>query len=291
MQLTCFVIMPFRTDFDLVFNTVREAAAEAVPEDEMVCSWLKDVHAAGRITDDIHNSIRSASICVSELTGNNPNVMWETGYAMALGKPTILIAQDIGDLPFDLKVHRVVPYLPNELQDLKRRLVKAIQETMSAYALKTNTAAAQVAVPVERRTIAVTGTMSAVPAMLQRRVPATLEPYLSDHTRWLTGSSGIVDEMVLEYLLARGQKAAAVGYNRYDFSETVRQMSADGRIDFIDASVEPVPKALGGPSRRDSFFCAKADLVVLFWDSASRGTGELKDYFLNNNITLLVGFV
>jgi nucleoside 2-deoxyribosyltransferase len=243
MQLTCFVIMPFRTDFDLVFNVVRSAAAEAVPEDEMSCCWLKDVHAAGRITDDIHNSIRKASLCVSELTGNNPNVMWETGYAMALGKPTILIAQDIQDLPFDPKVHRVLQYIPNDLEDLKHRLVKAIRETMSAYALKTSTGA-QVAVRTERRTIAVTGTMNAIPAKVRRRVPAVLEPYLSDHTHWLTGSSGIVDEVVLEYLLARGQKAAAVGYHRFDFSETVRQMSATGQIDFIDASVEPVPKGL-----------------------------------------------
>ena len=104
-------------------------------------------------------------------------------------------------------------------------------------------------------------------------------------------SSGIVDEVVLEYLLASGQKAAAVGYHRFDFSETVRQMSAAGQIEFIDASVEPVPKSLTGPSQRDSYFCAKADMVVLFWDSASKGTQELKDYFLHNNVTLLVGFV
>jgi nucleoside 2-deoxyribosyltransferase len=290
MELTCFVIMPFRTDFDLIFDAVRDAAAKAVPEDELICTWLKDVHAAGRITDDIHNSIRKASLCVSELTGNNPNVMWETGYAMALGKPTILIAQDVRDLPFDLKVHRVLQYRADQLEDLKCRLVKAIQETMSAYAVRTTTAARAV-VRSENRTIAVTGSMNAVPAKVGRRVSAVLEPYLSDNTRWLTGSSGIADEVVLEYLLARGQKAAAVGYHRYDCSEAVRQLSEVGQIEFIDASVESVPASLIGPSQRDSFFCAKADLVVLFWDSASKGTQELKDYFLKNHVTLLVGFV
>jgi nucleoside 2-deoxyribosyltransferase len=290
MPLTCFVIMPFRPDFDAVFDTVREAVAEAVPGDEMTCFWLKDVQAAGRITDDIHNSIRQASLCISELTGNNPNVMWETGYAMALGKPTILIAQTIEDLPFDLKVHRVIAYEPDRRDALKLRLVKAVEDTMSTYALKAKPEVETKTRP-ENRTIAVTGGMSAVPAKLLRRVPAMLEPWLSAHTRWLTGASGATDEAVLNYLVARGQKVSAVGYSSLDSSEAVRRMVETGKIGFIDASSEPVPKTLAGPSKRDSFFCAKADLVVLFWDGRSQGTAEVRDYLMHNNVSLLLAFL
>src|SRR5207248_2647140 len=83
--MQCLVIMPFGEAFDPVFRAVRNTVAGAVPGQPIDCYWLKDVHAAGRITDDIVAGIQKAALCVSDVTRSNPNVMWETGYAMALG--------------------------------------------------------------------------------------------------------------------------------------------------------------------------------------------------------------
>src|SRR2546421_1066636 len=116
--MQCLVIMPFRGNFDPVFRVVQTTVVNAVPGQPIDCYWLKDIHAAGRITDDILSGIQKAALCVSDLTQSNPNVMWETGYAMALGKPTVLISQDVETVPFDLKVHRVLPYRLDALDAL-----------------------------------------------------------------------------------------------------------------------------------------------------------------------------
>jgi hypothetical protein len=96
---------------------------------------------------------------------------------------------------------------------------------------------------------------------------------------WYCGSNGIVDECALEYLLKNEQPVVTVAYYRYDFSQGVRQLVQQGKVQFIDASVESLPKGLTGPSERDIFFCVKADLVVLFGDGKSAGTKKLIRYF------------
>jgi nucleoside 2-deoxyribosyltransferase len=49
-------------------------------------------------------------LVIAEITPANPNVFYELGYAQALGKPTILLAQRGGTLPFDIRSFRVVYY-------------------------------------------------------------------------------------------------------------------------------------------------------------------------------------
>jgi hypothetical protein len=44
----------------------------------------------------------------------NPNVMYETGIAHTLGKHVIPITQAVEDIPFDIRHHRVLKYLPNK---------------------------------------------------------------------------------------------------------------------------------------------------------------------------------
>lgn len=55
--------------------------------------------------DRIFNQISKAGIIVADMTGRNPNVFYEVGYAHALGKITLLLTQNADDIPFDLK-HR-----------------------------------------------------------------------------------------------------------------------------------------------------------------------------------------
>ena len=289
-KLKCFVVMPFRDEFDAVFETIRDAAANAVPGEEIHCHRLKEVHAAGRITDDIIDSLSGAALCVADVTGGNPNVMWETGYAMALNKPTILIGQCVDALPFDLKVHRVLPYSIGDLRSLSPPLAEAIRQTLARYDVRPK------ATPIDRvqagsSTVAVTGSMQADHLRASRRVETLLRPFIGSGATWLCGSSGVVDESVLKYLLAQGERVATVGYHRYDLSEAVRELVDAGKLPFLDASVEALPKGLAGPTPRDLLFCMKADLVILFWDGESAGTRSLIQYFTDAGKNLLIGFV
>lgn len=289
-RLECFVVMPFGDELDPVFETVRDSTKRAVPDQEIHCYWLKDVHAAGRITDDIVTSLQRAALCIADVTGCNPNVMWETGYAMALGKPTILVGQAIDQLPFDLKVHRVLEYSPSDLTSLGQRLGEAVRQTMARYELETTSTGQDLQSPVAW-TVAVTGTMRADPARAAHRIETLLAPYTGAGTLWYCGSNGTVDETVLEYLVSSGERATAVGYHRYDVSERVRELVKEGQIAFLDGSTVQLPRGLQGPSERDVFFCTRADLVVLLWDGESQGTGVLVDYFERNGKNVLIGFL
>ena len=58
----------------------------------------------------IYNQISKADLIVADVTGKNPNVFYEVGYAHALGKKTILMTQDTDDIPFDLKHYPHIVY-------------------------------------------------------------------------------------------------------------------------------------------------------------------------------------
>jgi nucleoside 2-deoxyribosyltransferase len=284
--------MPFAREFDPVFLASKVAVSNALPGEEIECSWLKDTLAAGRITDDILHGIQHSAFCIADISGNNPNVMWETGYAMALGKPTILIGQSVDTLPFDLKIHRVLLYKIEHLDQFTDNLANAVRQTLARYELHTKMDEAVRTLSLSTsRTIAVTGTMTADEARARQRIWTVLQPYMDADVTWYCGGRGKTDELVLAYLVAQGKRPTVVGYNRYELSPTVRKMITDRTIGLVDASVENLPKGLKGPSERDVFFASKTDLVILFWDGESSGTQRLVDHFKFHKINALIGFV
>jgi hypothetical protein len=102
-----FVLMPFSADFDDTYQLAiklacEKAGAYAERVDEQIFQ--------GSILDRIYNQIAKADLVVADLTGRNPNVFYETGYAHALGKPTILLTRDAEDIPFDFKHYPHIVY-------------------------------------------------------------------------------------------------------------------------------------------------------------------------------------
>ena len=67
-----------------------------------------------------------ADLIVADLTGRNPNVFYETGYAHALNKRVILLTQRAEDIPFDLKDYPHVVY-GGRIFQLKPELEKRIR--------------------------------------------------------------------------------------------------------------------------------------------------------------------
>ena len=58
--LKCLVLMPFADEFDPVFQTVQAAVQDAPPDRSTSCEWIKHVHPAGCITDDIVSGIEQS---------------------------------------------------------------------------------------------------------------------------------------------------------------------------------------------------------------------------------------
>lgn len=105
----CFVLMPF----DYRFNLIYEDKIKKIVEDdefELNCKRADEIFGTRPIIEDIWEYIRKARILVAELTGKNPNVFYELGLAHAMNKDVILITQDIGDVPFDLRHYRCIVY-------------------------------------------------------------------------------------------------------------------------------------------------------------------------------------
>lgn len=68
------------------------------------------VYGPGNILEDIVRGIETAQIVIAEITPINANVFYEVGYAHALKKQTILLAENGTKLPFDLSGFRCLFY-------------------------------------------------------------------------------------------------------------------------------------------------------------------------------------
>jgi hypothetical protein len=68
------------------------------------------VYGPGSIMEDVIRGIETAQIVIAEITPINENVFYEVGYAHALKKPTILLAEKDKKLPFDLSGFRCLFY-------------------------------------------------------------------------------------------------------------------------------------------------------------------------------------
>ncbi len=119
------LMMPFSKEFDNVRDAIKATASSL----SLDCKRVDDIWDDSTIIQDIFNLIYRSSIVVCDFTGKNPNVFYETGIAHLLGRKVIIITQNIDDVPFDLKHHRCLKYLPNceGLRDLENELRKRMK--------------------------------------------------------------------------------------------------------------------------------------------------------------------
>src|SRR5947209_4307499 len=118
-----FVLMPFDTKFNDIYKFgIKDAADDVGAYAERVD---EQVFVEG-ILDRILNQISKADVIVADMTGRNPNVFYEVGYAHALGKVVLLLTQKAEDIPFDLK-HRPHTVYGGQIETLRRELVTKLQ--------------------------------------------------------------------------------------------------------------------------------------------------------------------
>jgi len=102
-----FVAMPFKPDLKPIYEKIIAPVLklyrfEPIRGDE--------IYKSGDVIDQVVETIQKAELVVCDLTGSNPNVFYELGIAHALGRKTILISQNVVELPFDVKKLRAIPY-------------------------------------------------------------------------------------------------------------------------------------------------------------------------------------
>lgn len=115
-----FVLMPFSEEnewlfYEVLAPTIRELGLEPIRADTSLDQQ--------NILKDIVAGIMASSIVVADITGLNPNVMYELGMAHGLQKPTIILTQSVSSAPFDLRPYRMLPY-SSHFQDANRLMTQ-----------------------------------------------------------------------------------------------------------------------------------------------------------------------
>lgn len=119
------VMMPYSREFDQVYETIQ-ASCKSVG---LVCERADNIWEESTIIQDIFNLIFRSRIVIADLSGYNPNVLYEVGIAHTLGRPVVPIAQASAKPPFDLAHHRTLVYLANEqgLTEMRKKLERRLR--------------------------------------------------------------------------------------------------------------------------------------------------------------------
>ena len=116
-----FVAMPFAEEMDDVYYFGIQGP---VRESGFLCERADLEVFSGDIVQWIRSRIETASLVIAELTGANPNVYLEVGFAWGCGVPTVLLVRDPDELRFDVKGQRCLVY--RRIKDLHDALGKEL---------------------------------------------------------------------------------------------------------------------------------------------------------------------
>src|SRR3954468_16217721 len=73
----------------------------AIPEPRFTANLVSNANAVGVIQKSIVQNLYKSDIVVCDVSGKNPNVMFELGLRLAFDKPTVIIKDDKTDYSFD----------------------------------------------------------------------------------------------------------------------------------------------------------------------------------------------
>ncbi|MGR8951975.1 MAG: hypothetical protein ACU83V_06130 [Gammaproteobacteria bacterium] len=132
---SCFLVMPFSHAWSDDVHKILVGSCQSLSVQAMRGD---DVFTPTDILTDIWKSLNSADFVIADITGRNPNVLYELGIAHTLAKPVLIISRNAGDIPIDLSTRRVILYGLNEENwrvDLELKATQAISEIIRAYDL------------------------------------------------------------------------------------------------------------------------------------------------------------
>lgn len=171
----CFVLMPFGGTFD---QTYRDVMQPAISEAGLEPMRADQLFFPGAVMEQIRAAIQQSRLCVADVSGRNANVLYEIGIAHTIGKPTILLAQDIHDVPFDVRQYRLILYgnTPKERYAARDALRKSIEAVLGLDGLA------------EARRLLDRGALRAAAAMAGVLLEHVLRQFMQKHDLCVTES-------------------------------------------------------------------------------------------------------
>lgn len=125
---TMFCAMPYDESFDDVFRYPMRGAAS---DNGLTARRVDQDEFRGDVVDKIKGLIKSSAILVADMSGSNPNVMYEVGYADGLGIPVIPICSTpLDKLPFDVAQQNTILYSVGQTGQLVPKLSERVARVL-----------------------------------------------------------------------------------------------------------------------------------------------------------------
>ncbi|MBB4402505.1 MULTISPECIES: RNA helicase [Rhizobium/Agrobacterium group] len=134
----CGIVMPIAAmlpDYEAVHWTrVKQIISDAISQTGMVPRLVSDSDEVGVIHAQIVQNLYDDEIVVVDVSGKNPNVMFELGLRLAFDKPTVIVKDHETDYSFDTSPIKHIGYRRDQRFDdveiFKEKLKKAIEATL-----------------------------------------------------------------------------------------------------------------------------------------------------------------
>jgi hypothetical protein len=143
-KASCFIVMPFSQEWSADVHRILARACEAAGVRPVRGD---DLFTPTDILEDIWQSINAADFVIADITGRNPNVLYELGIAHTLAKPVLILSKEAADIPIDLATRRVILYGQKAdawREDLARMIQEAIAKVVEDYGLESRGSTGQI---------------------------------------------------------------------------------------------------------------------------------------------------
>jgi hypothetical protein len=120
--------MPFKEEFDDVYFVAMSDAAVSVGA---TCVRIDKEYFQGDIVQKLKQDIKDSIVMIADISGANPNVLYEVGFSHGIGKPIIHICSTpLKKLPFDVMTWKTISYKKGQTHALKGKLAKELKELL-----------------------------------------------------------------------------------------------------------------------------------------------------------------
>jgi hypothetical protein len=114
-------LVPADADLEDVFYYGIQSPVHALG---LLCERVEETLLSEDLFESVRQRIETASVVVADLTGANPNVYLQLGYALGKGRPVVLLAQDGAMIQFELRGQK--PLLYRRIKDVEALLAGAL---------------------------------------------------------------------------------------------------------------------------------------------------------------------
>jgi hypothetical protein len=117
--LTCGLVMPISTvdgcpaEHWSDVKAIITESIEGIADPKFTVKLVSDADDVGVIQKRIVQNVYSSDVVVCDVSGKNPNVMFELGMRLAFDKPTVIVKDDKTDYSFDTGIIEHVGYPRN----------------------------------------------------------------------------------------------------------------------------------------------------------------------------------